>query len=591
MLNRRTARSASSNISDTETGNTTSSSLTEPNDNNSSSPTNNNNTNPTATTTTTHQQQQPRQQPKQTVKKKRKKSSSWKHYLPLCFVFTYVVVVMMALALLVRYLWNPSSKNKDGGGSSTAIISQFQAQQHDANRLKVGETSLDGTDPAHLEYPKILRPNNDDSTKPFYYYKYPILSQAALDMCTRTLWHTIETTTIVLPNKETFVHTGDIDDLWLRYSAAQVHPLLVPLFGPNRTQSLIATDAKLDRIVSGLIRRTATYIRHDPYANAFRIDDSYVFSQAQKRMGRHDLISTWNYELDSLAFWMRMVYFYAKQSPNGMRPESVVRLEKVQQAAEIMVDLWKAEQQHELDDVSVPRGPLFDCLNCNKPYRYPGLPRNGKGSPTNASAGLTWTGFRPSDDECKYGYLIPANMFAIVALEYVQDMATKIWKNSELAIKAHRLAQEIQLGIETHGIVTHPVHGKIYAYEVDGLGNSFVMDDANIPSLLSIPYLGYKHYDRQVYANTRRFILSHDNPYYHKGTNDITGEIEGYGSPHMERAIRNNIWPMSIAMQGLTSDDVEEKVRLVETLVKASAGTGWMHESFDVANPRHFTRS
>ena len=293
----------------------------------------------------------------------------------------------------------------------------------------------------------------------------------------------------------------------------------------------------------------------DPYANAFRIDDSYVFSEAQKKLGRHDLISTWNYELDSFCFWIRMVYFYWKQSPNGNRPNSVIRLQRVQEAAEIMVDVWMAEQKHELDEASVPRGPLFDCLNCNKPYRYPGLPRNGKGAPTNASSGLTWTGFRPSDDECKYGFLIPANMFAVVALECVHELATHIWKNADLASKAQKLGQEIQQGIENHAVVNHPVHGKIYAYEVDGLGNSLLMDDANVPSLLSIPYLGYKHYDEEIYANTRKFIFSKNNPTYQSGSNPITGEVEGYGSPHMQAAIRRNIWPMSIAVQGLTRYD------------------------------------
>jgi meiotically up-regulated gene 157 (Mug157) protein len=116
------------------------------------------------------------------------------------------------------------------------------------------------------------------------------------------------------------------------------------------------------------------------------------------------------------------------------------------------------------------------------------------------------------------------------------------------------------------------------------------MDDANVPSLLSIPYLGYKHYDPEVYANTRKFVFSPDNPTYQTGTNALTGPIEGYGSPHMKTAIKSNIWPMSLAMQGLTSDSVDEKVRLVETLWKASAGTGWMHESIDVLNPKKFTR-
>lgn len=130
-------------------------------------------------------------------------------------------------------------------------------------------------------YPKISR--TDDVR----------LSHEALRMCTRTLWHTLETTTIVLPDHETFVHTGDIDDLWLRDSAAQVHPLLIPIL-EGGTKALIQVDDKLDRIVSGLIKRTSMYIRHDPYANAFRIDDTYVFNDEQKKLGRHDLISTWN---------------------------------------------------------------------------------------------------------------------------------------------------------------------------------------------------------------------------------------------------------------------------------------------------------
>jgi uncharacterized protein len=292
-------------------------------------------------------------------------------------------------------------------------------------------------------------------------------------------------------------------------------------------------------------------------------------------------------ELDSACYYMRLLYFYWKQSPNGHSLDSVVRLTSVQEAIEIMVDLWIAEQRHE--ENHYPIGKLFDCLNCNKPYRYPGLPREGKGSPTNATSGMTWSGFRPSDDVCEFGFLVPANMFAVVALEYMVEMAQKVWNNDVLATKAHRLAREINQGINDHGIVHHPDHGRIYAFEVDGLGNANLMDDANIPNLLSIPYLGYK-YDPEIYANTRRFIFSPANPQYRKGNNALTGEVEGFGSPHMAKQIPDNIWPMSIAMRGLTSDSVDEKVRLVEQLVKASAGTFWMHESFDANDPDRFTR-
>jgi uncharacterized protein len=143
-------------------------------------------------------------------------------------------------------------------------------------------------------------------------------------------------------------------------------------------------------------------------------------------------------------------------------------------------------------------------------------------------------------------------MFAVVALEYIVEMATHLWQNPELAQKAQQLASQIQHGIETHAVVQHPLHGKIYAYEVDGLGNALLMDDANVPSLLSIPYLGYQHYDKEIYSNTKRFIFSQDNPTFQSGSNPMTGPIAGYGSPHMKAAIAQNIWPMSLAVQGLS---------------------------------------
>jgi len=298
--------------------------------------------------------------------------------------------------------------------------------------------------------------------------------------------------------------------------------------------------------------------------------------------------SLYQSELDSGCFYLRMIYYYWKQSPRGKQLGSILYHTAVQEAVKIMVDLWIAEQQHELD--RYPTGPLFDCKNCNKPYRYMGLPRAGKGSPTNATAGLTWTGFRPSDDECMYGFHVPANMFAVVELGYAVELATKVWKDTEPAVKAFTLASEIDRGIQEHAIVTHPKFGKIYAYETDGLGRHNVMDDANVPSLLSIPYLGY-HFDKEIYANTYRFIFSESNPTYRKGRNELTGEIEGYGSVHMSSAIKENIWPMSLAVKGLVSDSVEEKTQLAEILWKVSAGTGWMHESFDVNNPGRFTRS
>lgn len=220
--------------------------------------------------------------PKRTRRRHRRLSSHhsqkfrWQSYIPYVFVCAYIGFVVAGFTLLVRYLlWSSSSSSSQKSNNSSgniALTSNNNNKNNNIQRLS--------------PYPKIIRdPTILNSIQ---------LSPEAISMCTKTLWHTIETTTIVLPHMETFIHTGDIDDLWIRDSAAQIHTLLIPAFGANRTQSLIQLDLKLDRIVSGLIRRVAMYIRHDPYANAFRIDDSYIFSQEQKKLGRHDLISTWN---------------------------------------------------------------------------------------------------------------------------------------------------------------------------------------------------------------------------------------------------------------------------------------------------------
>ncbi len=257
------------------------------------------------------------------------------------------------------------------------------------------------------------------------------------------------------------------------------------------------------------------------------------------------------------------------------------------------MDVWIAEQHHEED--AYPQGELFDCEHCGTPYRYNPreLKRGGKGTATNYT-GMTWSGFRPSDDACEYGFLLPANMFAVVALGYVGEMAmdANLWNDERLANKAAKLRQDIDAGITKYGIVNHETYGRIYAYEVDGLGNSLLMDDANIPNLMSLPYLGYD-YDPEVYNNTKKFILSTDNPTYHRGKNKYTGDnviIEGYGSDHTRRIVQNDIWPMATAMQGLVSDNVTEKVQIVQELVQLTAGTGWMHESVNVNNPKQFSR-
>ena len=195
---------------------------------------------------------------------------------------------------------------------------------------------------------------------------------------------------------------------------------------------------------------------------------------------------------------------------------------------------------------------------------------------------MTWSGFRPSDDACEYGYLVPSNMFATVILGYIEEIASDIYNDLELKEKANSLRIEIEEGIKKFGIVHNEDFGYIYAYEVDGQGNYNFMDDANVPSLLSIPYLEYRGIDDEIYQNTRKFILTKNNPFYYEGT-----VASGIGSPHTPPEY---IWHIALSMQGLTTNNEEEIKSLINTLISTDGDTGFMHEGFYCNDSKQFTR-
>lgn len=196
--------------------------------------------------------------------------------------------------------------------------------------------------------------------------------------------------------------------------------------------------------------------------------------------------------------------------------------------------------------------------------------------------GLTWSGFRPSDDACTYGYLIPSNMFAVVILGYIEEIAEVIYKDTVLMQEAAELRREIKTGVETFGITAKEGYGDVYAYEVDGFGQFNLMDDANVPNLLSMEYLGYQPERKEVAENTRKLILSEANPYYYKGS-----KAAGIGSSHTPVGY---IWHISLAMEGLTTKDKNKKLSILKKMVETDGDTGFMHESFNPDNPKEYTR-
>ncbi|TVX98687.1 glycoside hydrolase family 125 protein [Cohnella terricola] len=378
-----------------------------------------------------------------------------------------------------------------------------------------------------------------------------------LDMFTKCYPNTLETTVKLLDDQTAFVITGDIPAMWLRDSSAQVRHYM----------PLVAEDKELQLLVEGLIRRQIAYIHIDPYANAFN-------EEANDNRYDQDLteLDAWvwerKYEIDSLCYPLQLSYLYWKETGNASLFDESFRA-----AVTTIISLWRTEQRH--TEQSPYRFARIDCPPSDT------LRNNRMGMPVNYT-GMTWSGFRPSDDACTFGYLIPSNMFAVVVLRYVEEIAAEVWADAELVRLAAELREEIDFGIQTYGTFLHPKYGKIYAYETDGFGNYILMDDANVPSLLSIPYLGYADESDPIYRNTRRFVLSEDNPYYHEGK-----YAKGIGSPHTPPGF---IWPISLAMQALTSRDDAEIRELLDMLQRTDGDTGYMHEGFDPNNPTNYTR-
>jgi meiotically up-regulated gene 157 (Mug157) protein len=195
---------------------------------------------------------------------------------------------------------------------------------------------------------------------------------------------------------------------------------------------------------------------------------------------------------------------------------------------------------------------------------------------------LIASGFRPSDDACIFPFLIPANMFAVVVLRNLAELA-RATQRSQLAQEAVALAEDVSHALQAHATAVHGEHGRIYAYEADGFGNQLFIDDANVPSLLALPYLGCVASNDPTYRNTRAFVLGSDNPYFFKGR-----AAEGIGGPHVGMDM---IWPLSISIRGLTSSNEDEIFYCLTVLQRTHAGTGFMHESFNKDDPSKFTRA
>lgn len=382
------------------------------------------------------------------------------------------------------------------------------------------------------------------------------------DVFERCFLSTLSTTINQEEDGTTFIITGDIPAMWLRDSACQVRPYLF----------VAREDPAIAEMIEGVIRRQVRSILLDPYANAF---NEYANGNcwAHDKTDMKPEIWERKFELDSLCFPVELAYLYWKNCG-----KDTVFDEKFLEAAKTAVSVFRTEQNHE--ERSKYTFERADCGFADT------LSRSGRGALVNPETGLIWSGFRPSDDACVYGYLIPSNMFASVILGYLSEISSKVYADEAFAAETMDFSRQLREAIRQNAIV-RPDQKRFfkpfYAYEVDGYGQYLVMDDANLPSLLSMPYFGYCDADDEYYKNTKEIILSEQNPYYYKGK-----YADGIGSFH---TASNYVWHIAMGMQGLVDPSPEEKRRIIENMISIDSGTGWMHEGIDVNDPARFTRS
>ena len=374
--------------------------------------------------------------------------------------------------------------------------------------------------------------------------------------------NTLDTTVdyeVIDGKPDAFVITGDIDAMWLRDSTAQVWPYM----------PLIDKDLKIKNLILGLINRQVKCILTDPYANAFYKDLTRISKWSTDIPTPKPGVHERKWEIDSLCYFVRLSYHYFKISGDNSFMDS-----DWDKAAKLVVKTFRTEQRE----------------NGTSPYSFSrehsmtvGLAQfYGKGAPTKYT-GLIHSIFRPSDDGTLLPYLIPSNIFAYVSLEQLSELYTINGKDTDFSDACMSFSNQVKLAVEKHAIKEHVDFGKIYSYEVDGFGNNLFMDDANVPSLMSLAYIGGHSPKDRIYKNTRKFLISDSNPWFLRGK-----AAEGQSSPHTGG---ENIWPMGIILRGITSEDENEIKMCLRMLKKTHADTGFMHESFHKDDAYNFSRS
>ncbi len=359
-------------------------------------------------------------------------------------------------------------------------------------------------------------------------------------------------------NPDTFVYTGDIHAMWLRDSGAQVFPYV----------RLAKHDKHLQQMLKGVLLRQFKCINIDPYANAFNKEPNPDGDWMKDMTDMIPELHERKWEIDSPCYVLRLAYEYWKQTGDS----SIFGDQWIEAVSNIVNTFRDQQRKQDNGKYQFQRRTerQLDTMN-----------NGGWGSPVKP-VGLIASAFRPSDDATTLLFLVPSNFMAVTQLRHAAEILEKVNKRADLAKHCTDLANEVYDALQRYAVYNHPKYGMIYAYEVDGFGNQMLMDDANVPSLLAMAYLGDVPANDLIYKNTRRFVWSEDNPYFFRGKAG-----EGIGGPHIGYDMP---WPMSIMMKCFTSTDDNEIKQCIEMLMKTDAGTGFMHESFHKDDASNFTR-
>lgn len=358
---------------------------------------------------------------------------------------------------------------------------------------------------------------------------------------------------------DTYVITGDIDAMWLRDSSAQVWPYL----------PLLREDTDLQHLIAGVINRQTRCILKDPYANAFYKSENKVSEWDSDLTDMKPGVHERKWEIDSLCYPIRLAHGYWTATADSSPFNSDWR-----DAIALTLQTFKEQQR------KTGRGPYHFMRKTE--IQTDTVPGRGYGNPAKP-VGLIYSMFRPSDDATIFPFLVPSNLFAVISLRQAADMVERLAKDQSLAKECRNLAKEVEQALVNYAVVNHPRAGRVYGYEVDAFGDYYCTDDGNIPSLLSLPYLGAVKTDDPLYRNTRAMLLSDENPYYCQGR-----AAKGMGGPHVGVDM---IWPLGVIVQGLTSNDDAEIKDCLTILQQTHAGTGFIHEAFNKDNPKKFTRA